>query len=50
MLGPELGAAVLAALLDDQQGVPWRALEAGTPEALADAIRYLFLVCCREGW
>ena len=42
VLGPEPGAAVLAALLDDPQGVPWRALASGTPEALAQAVRYRF--------
>ena len=33
---------MLAALLEDPQGVPWRALASGTPKALADAIRYPF--------
>ena len=40
VLGPEPGAAVLAGLLDDPQGVPWRALASGTPKVLTEAIRY----------
>lgn len=50
VLGPEPGAAVLAALLDDPQGVPWQALASGTTGALAEAIRYPLLGVLQEGW
>jgi hypothetical protein len=38
-LAPEAEAAVLAGLEDDAVGTPWRAQAAGTPAALAAAVR-----------
>jgi hypothetical protein len=48
-LGPEAEAAVLAGLEDDAVGTPWRAQAAGTPAALAAAVRCAgatTLQCC----
>lgn len=37
--GPLLDAALLAALEDDPQGVPWQPLASGMAEALGAALR-----------